>query len=177
MPGSHHGAVAASAPAMRSQSHRSSLRSGSRMAGTPARWHSACRKVAPSLPAAANSGQTVAIGSSSAMQPGVDQLQRQQRHERLPDGVEVDQRVVPPGRARRRVGPTADQVDHRHTVDHDAHRGADLPALAEVAHELLPHGAEAGVAVTADRDVHGPDSRPGAGPAASGGAGDGAETD
>ena len=42
---------------------------GSRMAGTPARWHSACRSVAPSLPAAANSGQTRAIGSSSATRP------------------------------------------------------------------------------------------------------------
>ena len=41
----------ASARAMRSQSQRSSLVSGSRMAGTPARWHRACRSVAPLLAA------------------------------------------------------------------------------------------------------------------------------
>ena len=106
------------------------------MAGTPARWHSACRKRRPFL---APGGELRPDGGDRVVecdQPGVDQLQGEQRHERLADRVEVDQRVVPPRRARRRIGPTADQVDHGHPVDDDAHRGADFAALGEVPGEL-----------------------------------------
>ena len=52
------------------------------------------------------------------------------------------------------VGPTPGQVDHRRAVDHDAHGGADLTALGEVADELLPHGSETGVTVAGHGDVH-----------------------
>ena len=122
---------------MRSQSHRSSLVSGSRIAGTPARWHSAWRTVAASLPPAANSGHTVAIGSSRPMTPGVDELQREQRDERLADRVEVDERVgLPrpraalrrPSRRRGRRRPRPPTITH--TAAPTSPRSAKLPANA-----------------------------------------------
>ncbi len=85
---------------------------------------------------------------------GVDQLEGEQSHERLADGVEVDERVVSPGRVPVAVGPTARQIDDRVAVDHDAHRRANFTALGEVADELLAHGAESDVALARDRDVH-----------------------
>ena len=89
-------------------------------------------------------------------EPGIDQLEGEQGHERLPDRIEVDQRVVPPGSGSGGggIGPAADQVDHRHAVEDDAQRRADFAPLGEVPGELFPHRAKPGVAGAGDRDVH-----------------------
>ena len=143
-PGSHHGSVAASAAVIRPQSHRSSLVSGSRMAGTPARWHSAWRSVAASLPPAANSGHTVAIGVVERDQAVVDELEREERQEGLAHRVEVDQGVEPPGPSSLPVPPPAGQVHHDRAVDDHVHRRTDLAPLGEVPHELLLHAQRIG---------------------------------
>src|SRR5205085_9039328 len=52
------------------------------------------------------------------------------------------------------VGDAAPQVRHRLALGDDAHRGADLAALAEVARELLLDRPKRGV--TGTLDVHGP---------------------
>ena len=144
-------------PAPRSsgvQSHRSSSVSGSRMAGTPARWQRAWRTVAAALPPTANSGHTEATGSSRPTTALVDQLQQQQRHQRLAHRVHVDQRVRPPGPGAGLVGPPADQVDHDPVIDHDADAGSHLTPVGEVADELLSHSVEALIASPRDRHVH-----------------------
>ena len=88
--------------------------------------------MAPSLPPAANSGHTDAIGSSSVDQPGIHQLQREQGDDRLAHGVEVHDGGGRPQPGAGVVGPAADQVDHGAPIDDDAHRRADLAALGEV---------------------------------------------
>ena len=100
------------------------------------------------------------MGSSSADQPGVDQLQRQQRR-RTPCPPSRSSPACRPATGVRCacVGPPAGQVDHRpppSTTTHTA--GADLAPLGEVAGELVAHRGEAGVAVAGDRGVHRPDS-------------------
>ena len=67
---------------------------------------------------------------------------------------------MPPGGAFGRIGPTAHQVDHGHAVDEDAQRRTDFATLGEVPDEFVAHGAEAGVTMARDRDVHGSDSVP-----------------
>jgi hypothetical protein len=79
-----------------------------------------------------------------------DQLQREQPDDRLADGVEVDQGVGLPCDGLGRVRPSADEVHHDPTVDHDTHAGPDLSARGKVLGERGLDRGERGVAETVD---------------------------
>ena len=84
----------------------------------------------------------------------VHEPKQRQRDERLPDGVEVDDRVALPHTRARAVGPAAHQIDHGLTVADHGHTRTDIAAVGKVRGERLAHGRERSVAVSGDGRFH-----------------------
>ncbi len=90
----------------------------------------------------------------------VDELQGEQGQDRLPGGVDVDDRVVAPPAGAVLARPPADQVDDHLAADDHVHRRPDLPPVGEVGRERVPDHGEARGAPPVDRRVHAGESAP-----------------
>ena len=151
VPGSHHASVAASAAAIRSQCHRSSFVSGSRMAGTMAQRLAERGALLPP------DGEIRPYGADrviEADEPGVDELQGEEGDDRLSHRIDVHQGVGLPGSLMGLVRPSTDEVDHHGVADDHADAGAHFAPLGEVACELVADRGEAAV-----RQMDGPTGR------------------
>ena len=127
------------------------------MAGTPARWHKRMAQRGPVFAAAANSGQTDAIGSSSPSRPRSTRWRATER--RRPCRRSRSRRACRAARApaspRR---PTRRRGRRRSRRRSSRRRLRPARAFCEVAHELVAYRCEARVAVSRDRHLfHGHD--------------------
>lgn len=108
----------------------------------------------PRLAAGRELGPHVGDGLVELQHSLVDELQGEHGEDRLPDGVDVDDRVVAPGPGAALVGPPAHEVhDHLAGEDH-VHASVDLASLGEVLLERRPDRREPGGAPPVDRRDH-----------------------
>jgi hypothetical protein len=76
--------------------------------------------------------------------PGLDEAERADCRDRLPDGVEVDDRVAVPGPRARGVGVAGPQIDDRLAPDVHGEGRAHLGARDEDLAERRPYALEPG---------------------------------
>ena len=82
--------------------------------------------------------------------PTLDENQDAKCRNRLANGEDVHEGVTLPRSGPSAVHPSAPDVDDELSVEDDRHRGAELAAFEEIAHQRIPHGHEAPVTVAVD---------------------------
>ena len=92
-------------------------------------------------------------------QSSVDELQREQRDNRLSDRIEVDHRVCLPRASTGLIGPSAPQVYNSAAVNHHTDCAAHFSPIGEVAGKRLTHRSETLVALSVNGHAHGEQSR------------------
>ncbi len=112
----------------------------------PRRW----RTSTPVFPAGGELGPVAGHRSGELELAAVSQDEGTQRRHRLGDRPDVGDGVALPGNGALLVEVATPDVDHRHAVDEDRHRGADIEPVVEIGGQRVTHPGESFLAHSRD---------------------------